>query len=71
MSYFNGYELKIDIRLTRVYDNQRMSASESIGFNSNYMLSATTFTEVAKILGQFEALADSLRQEPAEKDSPV
>jgi hypothetical protein len=71
MSYFNGYELKIDIRLTRVYDGRHMSASESIGFNSLYTLSATSFTEVANILAQFEALADSLRQEPAEQDLPV
>jgi hypothetical protein len=69
MTYPESYELEISIQLNRVIKDgpYNRQTGERMGFNSKYIVPAGGFSDIARILGEFEALADSLKPKPTEE----
>lgn len=69
MSYPESYELEINIQLNRVIKDgsYNRQTGERMGFSSRYIVPAGGFADIAKILGEFESLADSLKPKLTEE----
>lgn len=69
--YDSSYELQVNIELRRIVKEgtYNRTTGESMGFNSKYVIPAAGFAEIAKILGAFEELSESLKPTPLESEN--